>query len=89
LSKRSEDFPDPDAAKFADVRADMARLYMRHRSEVALALASHEWIIANTNDLTATLYCLSVHAMDHGDEAWLLATVGGYKRLPGCIAASA
>src|SRR5882762_7201622 len=63
-------YPGPGDAEFAGVRADLALLYMRHRVELGLALASDEWIIEHTNDLTATLWFLSRHAMDHGDEAW-------------------
>jgi hypothetical protein len=61
----------PDAAEFAGIRADFARLFMAHRLGLGLALASDEWIIEHTNDLTATLWFLSRHALDHKDEASL------------------
>jgi hypothetical protein len=32
--------PGPDAAEFAGIRADLSRLYMRHRLDLGLALAS-------------------------------------------------
>ena len=50
---------------------DLARLFMEHRLDLGRALANDEWIIANTNSITATLYFLSVHAMDHNDRPWL------------------
>jgi hypothetical protein len=31
VSHRWDPVPDPDAAEFAGIRADLARLYMRHR----------------------------------------------------------
>ncbi len=43
---------------------------MRYR--LGIALASDQWIIAHTNDLTATLWFLAQHAIDKGDEAWLI-----------------
>jgi hypothetical protein len=39
----------------------VARLYMRHRVDLGLALVSDEWIVAHTNDITATLWFLSRH----------------------------
>lgn len=36
-----------------------------------MALASDAWVFEHTNDLTATPWALSLHAIDHGDEAWL------------------
>ena len=44
---------------------------MRHRLDLGLALASDEWIIEHTNDVTAALWFLSRHALDHGDWSWL------------------
>ena len=61
----------PDDPEFAGIRADLARLYMAHRVDLGLALASDEWIIAHTNDLTAVLWFLSQHAIDHNDWDWL------------------
>jgi hypothetical protein len=61
----------PDAPEFDGIRADLARLFMEHRLELGLAFASDEWIIEHTNDLTASLWFLSQHAIDHGDEPWL------------------
>jgi hypothetical protein len=63
--------PDPDAAEFAGIRADLSRLCMKHRLDLGIALASGEWIIDHVNDLTSTLWALSQRAIDHGDEAWL------------------
>ena len=65
------DFPDPDDAEFAPIRADLSRLYTRHRLDLGVALASDEWIIEHTNDLTATLWFLTQHAIDHNDVGWL------------------
>ena len=64
-------FPDPDAPEFAAIRADLARLYMRHRVDLGMTLASDEWIVAHTNDITMTLWHLTQHAIDHGDVPWL------------------
>ena len=44
---------------------------MRHRLDLGLALAGDEWIIANTNDISAVLWCLSRYALDWGDMNWL------------------
>jgi hypothetical protein len=59
----------PDDAEFASIRSELARLFIAHRLDFCLALASDEWIVAHTNDLTATLWFLSQHAIVHGDEA--------------------
>jgi hypothetical protein len=61
----------PDDPEFAGIRADLARLFLRHRVDLGMALASDEWIVEHTNDITATLWVLSKHAIDHGDEGWL------------------
>ena len=58
----------PDDPEFAGIRADLARLYMRHRRDLVMTLASDEWIVAHTNDITMTLWTLTQHAIDHGDE---------------------
>jgi hypothetical protein len=58
-------------AEFAGIRADLSRLFMAHRLDLGLALASDEWIIPHTNDLAATLWFLTQHAIAHCDEAWL------------------
>jgi len=63
--------PEPDDPQFAPIRADLARLYMRHRLDLGLPLASNECIVANTNSITMGLWLLSKHALDHKDEAWL------------------
>jgi hypothetical protein len=63
--------PHPDDAEFAGLRSDLARLYMRHRVDLGMTLASDEWIVARTNDITATLWFLTQHATDHGDVRWL------------------
>jgi hypothetical protein len=64
-------FSDPDDPQFAPIRADLARLYMRHRVDLGLALASDQSLVANTDNITATLWCLSKHALDHNDVSWL------------------
>ena len=64
-------YPDPDAPEFSPIRAGLARLYMRHRVDLGIALASDEWIIEHTTDLSAALYFLCKHAHQHGDYAWL------------------
>ena len=38
---------------------------------MAMADAPDAWIITQVDDLTATLWFLSQHAIDHGDEPWL------------------
>jgi hypothetical protein len=38
---------------------------------VGRALASDEWIVANTNNVTAVLWTLSRHALDHIRIDWL------------------
>ena len=38
-------------------------------ADLGLAVAPDEWIIEHTNDLTAALWFLSQHAIDHGDVA--------------------
>ena len=44
---------------------------MRHRLDLGMALASDQWIIEHTNDLTATLWFLTQHAINHNDWGWL------------------
>jgi hypothetical protein len=63
--------PEPDDTEFAGIRADLARLFMQHRADLGIALASDEWIIEHANDLTAALWGLTQHAIDRNDEPWL------------------
>jgi hypothetical protein len=42
---------------------------MRHRVDLGLALAGDEWIIDHVNDVTAALWFLSRHALDHNDRS--------------------
>lgn len=44
---------------------------MRHRLDLGLALASDEWLVTHTNDLTAVLWTLSKLALDRNDVNWL------------------
>jgi hypothetical protein len=57
--------PPPDDAN------KVARLCMRHRVDLGLALASDEWLVAHTNDITAVFWTLSKHALDHNNIGWL------------------
>ena len=61
----------PDDPEFAGIRADLARLYLRHRLDLGIAPASDEWIVEHVNDLTTALWGLTQHAINHGDEGWL------------------
>jgi hypothetical protein len=70
-SNATLDLPDPDAPEFAGIHADLARLYMRHRVDLAMTLASDAWVIQHTNDITMTLWTLTQHAIDHGYVRWL------------------
>ena len=63
--------PGPDDPQFAPIRSDLARLYLRHRVDLGLALATDEWIVAHVNDITAVFWTLSRHALDHGNVGWL------------------
>jgi hypothetical protein len=42
------DFPDPDAPEFAGVRADLGRLFIRHRAELGMLDWPEEEVVART-----------------------------------------
>jgi hypothetical protein len=65
------DFPDPDAPEFAVVRGELARLFIEHKADMGMGDHPDAYFVEHVNDVAATLVFLSVHALDHGDEAWL------------------
>lgn len=68
---QATDIPDPDAPEFDGIRADLARLFIEHKADMAMANWPDAWIIEHTNDVTAVLWTLTQHAINHGDEGWL------------------
>jgi hypothetical protein len=46
--RKSGQYPQPGDAEFAGIRADLARLFMQHRLDIGLTLASDEWIESPT-----------------------------------------
>lgn len=52
---QATDFPDPDAAEFAGVRADLARLCALHKADLGMAGARDDLIIGNVNNIAAAL----------------------------------
>jgi hypothetical protein len=63
--------PDhPDSAEHAPVRAELARLYIRHSADMALDLSDEE-LIARTSEITNLLFALTHHARLRDDQAWL------------------
>jgi hypothetical protein len=61
----------PDAAEFAGIRADLARLFIAHKADMGMGGYPDAYFVERTNDVTAVLWVLSQHAIDHGDWDWL------------------
>jgi hypothetical protein len=62
--------PATEAAEFAPIRAELARLYIRHAADMALDLSDNE-IIARTSEITSLLIVLTMQATKRGDQVWL------------------
>jgi hypothetical protein len=75
-----------DARAAARRCEQVARLYVWHRVDLGLALASDQWIVARTNDIGAVLWTLSKHALE---TTWTgcVGIGGGSKRRSGCTRA--
>jgi len=57
--------PCPDAEEFAPIRGELARLYIRHKTELKMADWSDERIAAQVGDITAALVSRATV-----DDAW-------------------
>src|SRR4029453_7509493 len=68
----TERVPHPDDPEFAPIRADLGRLFIKHKRELSMIAWSDEAIIAKTNDICATLIALGKLARANGDTTWLL-----------------
>ena len=62
---------DPNDPEFADVRADLARLFIAHKADLGMANQPDADIARNVNTIAAALMQLGVHALEHNDTAWL------------------
>jgi hypothetical protein len=60
-----------DAPEFAGVRADLVRLFIAHKADMGMGGYPDAWIIGHVDDILSTLWVLSQHAIDRGDEGWL------------------
>jgi hypothetical protein len=64
---------DPDAPEFDGVRADLARLFIRHRADLGMTV--DEWpdarIIAETSRIAGAIMACGTVALDRNDTAWL------------------
>ena len=63
---------DPGAPEFASVRADLGRLYIRHKADLSMADRPDDEIVARVNDITATLIILAKMARASDVWDWLL-----------------
>jgi hypothetical protein len=63
--------PDPDAAEFAPIRADLARLFLEHKAELGLGGWTDDQIVAKVSDITAALFGCGQVALQRGDTEWL------------------
>jgi hypothetical protein len=61
----------PDGPEFANVRADLARLFIEHKVELGLYNWLDEEIVAKVSDITAALIGCGQVALHRGDTAWL------------------
>ena len=68
----TERLPHPDDAEFAEIRADLSRLFMRHKRDLAMDDWPDEGIIEHSNNICAALIALANTAREQGDTAWLL-----------------
>jgi hypothetical protein len=66
-----EVLPHPDGPEFANVRADLARLYIEHKVELQLTDWTDEQIVERVSDITAALIGCAHIALQRGDAAWL------------------
>lgn len=63
--------PDTDDSEFDAIRADLGRLFTRHKVDLGLGDWSDAAIIANTNRIAGAIMAAGTIALDRGDEAWL------------------
>jgi hypothetical protein len=64
-------FPDPGSPEFAPIRADLARLYLAHKTELKLDDVADAEIVANVNAITQALMIAGTQATQRGDRAWM------------------
>jgi hypothetical protein len=62
---------DPDAAEFAGIRADLGRLFIRHKADMGLGDWSDADIVANTNRIAGAIMAAGCVALDRNDTDWL------------------
>ena len=68
----------PDAPEFAGIKANLARLFIEHKADMAMADAPDAWIITHVNDVTATLWFLSrTRCSTTATRRGCVATIGG------------
>jgi len=53
------------------VRADLARLFVRHKAKMGLADASDRRVILSVDSIAAALIGLTMRARERGDDDWL------------------
>jgi hypothetical protein len=66
------DVLDPDAPEFAGIRAQLARVFIQHKADMAMADWSDETIVHHVTDIAAVLIALGKLARESNDTAWLL-----------------
>jgi len=66
-----DDVLDPDDPEFNDIRGDLARLFIAHKTDLRLADWSDGDIVARTSDILASLIACGTIALQRGDAARL------------------
>jgi hypothetical protein len=63
---------DPNAEEFAGIRADLGRLFIRHKHDLSLSHWSDAEIAEHAGVITSALIELGKSAKANGDTRWLL-----------------
>jgi hypothetical protein len=57
------ELPDLNSPEFAPIKARFARAYLEHKADLGVADASDEAVLARVDEITASLFALSVRGV--------------------------
>ena len=61
----------PDDPQFAPVRAELGRLFLQHKHDLALKDWTDQQVVERVNDIAAALIGCGQVALQRGDRQWL------------------
>ena len=61
----------PNAAEFDGIRADLARLFIRYKTDLGMADYPNSFIVDNVNRIAGAIMACGTIAIDRGDTEWL------------------